>query len=185
MRIAGIVDGILYSFKDQLGWFFGIVGAVFDIRHADDNGGVCHCEMSLFGVTMHLQDSLSLILLLIKLKMRRSASARVNVKILAFLWHSTIIYYYYGMLYNREGTHLGFIFFAKASTPIRKFSPFINRVPYSCRTLVVARSTLSVSHASRRPCRVTMIASGEYLPISSASARHVSTGDGDTRLISR
>lgn len=76
-----------------------------------------------------------------------------------------------------DGTHFGLIFLAKAPTPILKFGPSISRRVYSSLIREVACWTLAVSHASLRPCLVTMTASGEKLAICSAKSRHSSTTD--------
>jgi len=80
--------------------------------------------------------------------------------------------------YNLLGTHFGCVFAANAVSPIFVFSEVISFSPHLSAVTCTARSTLAVSHASRNPCLVTKIASGEIATIccasSTASAKRVS-----------
>jgi hypothetical protein len=63
--------------------------------------------------------------------------------------------------YRFDGSHLGSLLSAKASSPILAFSPLYNALEYlSCVTLF-ACSTLACCHASLSPDLVTITASGE------------------------
>lgn len=90
--------------------------------------------------------------------------------------------------HRRDGTHFGCFFFVNASTPILKLSPATSLLTYSCLVREVACSTLGLSQASRNPCLVTIIPSGEKLVIRTAISMHSSTtdlGDLEIRFINR
>ena len=83
----------------------------------------------------------------------------------------------YTRLYNFERPQMGFFFAANASNPIFVFSELISFSIHLSAVICVARSTLAVSHASLKPCRVTKMASGEIPVICFANSNASSIRD--------